>query len=31
MAGRLHDGWDARMPDLKAPEKPDATRGWSGN
>ncbi|MHB1194538.1 MAG: transketolase [Longimicrobiales bacterium] len=30
MAGRLHDGWDARVPDLTAPEKPDATRGWSG-
>ncbi len=30
MAGRLHSGWDARLPDLTAPAKPDATRGWSG-
>jgi transketolase len=30
MAGRLPEGWDARVPDLSAPEKADATRGWSG-
>jgi len=30
MAGRLHEGWDAHVPDLTAPGKPDATRGWSG-
>lgn len=30
MAGRLHAGWDAHVPDLVAPDKPDATRGWSG-
>lgn len=30
MAGRLHEGWDAHVPDLLAPEKPDATRNWSG-
>ncbi|MDP2959479.1 MAG: transketolase [Longimicrobiales bacterium] len=30
MAGRLHEGWDAHVPDLSAPDKADATRGWSG-
>ena len=30
MAHRLHPGWDAHVPDLSAPAKPDATRGWSG-
>ncbi|HSW29408.1 MAG TPA: transketolase [Longimicrobiales bacterium] len=30
MAGRLHEGWDAHVPDLTAPGKPDATRSWSG-
>ncbi|GMV06897.1 MAG: transketolase [Gemmatimonadota bacterium] len=30
MAGRLHAGWDAHVPDLSAPAKADATRGWSG-
>jgi transketolase len=30
MAGRLHPGWDVHVPDLSAPEKADATRGWSG-
>jgi transketolase len=29
-AGRLHEGWDAHLPVLTAPAKPDATRGWSG-
>ncbi|NJD17871.1 MAG: transketolase, partial [Gemmatimonadetes bacterium] len=30
MAGRLHDGWDAHVPGLTAPDGPDATRSWSG-
>jgi len=30
MAGDLPDGWDAAVPDLRAVEKADATRGWSG-
>ena len=30
MAGRLPKGWDAKLPDLSAVEKADATRGWSG-
>jgi transketolase len=30
MAGRLLEGWDTHLPDLRAPQKPDATRGWSG-
>jgi transketolase len=31
MLGRIRpDGWDAQVPDLTAPESPDATRNWSG-
>ncbi len=30
MAGRLRAGWDAELPDLLVPGKPDATRAWSG-
>lgn len=30
MAGRLHEGWDAHVPDLSNPPKADATRNWSG-
>jgi len=30
MAGRLPEGWDAKLPDLSAVDKADATRGWSG-
>ncbi|MDH5759828.1 MAG: transketolase [Gemmatimonadota bacterium] len=30
MAGELPEAWDAMVPDLSAPEKADATRGWSG-
>jgi transketolase len=30
MAGRLPEGWDAKIPDLTSVDKADATRGWSG-